>query len=206
ADLLPFLGYDAVHAQLDFEKSWREGDNLQAAMTLIPYFVDPNKDPSTRYVHQPGLRNEVAATHYVGIAGVGLDAADFPNDPAHADKLGIWGYNRQTKVADLGTNLASTIFMIQVPTALRGPWLAGGGATVRGVPDKDSIRPFVARNHDGKPGTYALMADGSVRFIAADISDDVFKALAVVKKPAGVSLPVLPEIPAPKKPDAAPAP
>jgi hypothetical protein len=89
--------------------------------------------------------------------------------------------------------------MIQVPPALRGPWLAGGGATVRGVPDKDSIRPFVSRNHDGKPGTYALMADGSVRFIAADISDQVLKALAVVKKPAGVELPVLPEVPAPRK-------
>jgi prepilin-type processing-associated H-X9-DG protein len=44
------------------------------------------------------------------------------------------------------------------------------------VPEKNSIAPFVY-NHGGKRGAYALMADGSVRFLSADISDKVFQAL-----------------------------
>ena len=60
-----------------------------------------------------------------------------------------------------------------VPATSAGPWLAGGGSTVRGISDdpKDSdvIGPFVCVKHEGKDGTYAIMADGKVRFIPKDI-------------------------------------
>ena len=41
--------------------------------------------------------------------------------------------------------------------------------------------------HGGKKGTYSVMADGSVKFIDATISDDVLKAMATVYGPAGVA-------------------
>ena len=58
-----------------------------------------------------------------------------------------------------------------------------------GVPEKNSIQPFVlskdaagnAIRHKNKNGTYALMADGSVRFIDENISDDAFKAMCTIK-------------------------
>jgi hypothetical protein len=39
----------------------------------------------------------------------------------------------------------------------------------------------VSATHEGKPGTFAIMADGSVRFIPATIADDLFKAMCAIK-------------------------
>ena len=43
------------------------------------------------------------------------------------------------------------------------------------------MKPFVSEQPDGKKGTIAIMADGSVRFIADNIPDDVFKAMCTIK-------------------------
>ena len=72
--------------------------------------------------------------------------------------------------------------------------MAGGGSTIRGVPEKNSVAPFVSTQYNGKAGTYALMSDGSVRFIAANVSDDVFKALSVIKKDKQVPLETVPKV------------
>jgi len=96
-----------------------------------------------------------------------------------------------------GHGQSSTVLMMQVPydgPAGVTPWIAGGGATLRGVPEKDSIEPFVlGRDRDGKPmlhngkrGAFALMTDGSVRFIDQGVSDEVFKAMCTVKGPVPV--------------------
>ena len=55
--------------------------------------------------------------------------------------------------------------------------MAGGGSTIRGVPEKNSVKPFVATTYNGKRGTYALMADGSVRWISETIPDATFQAM-----------------------------
>jgi hypothetical protein len=65
--------------------------------------------------------------------------------------------------------------------------MAGGGSTLRGVPEKDSVKPFISTTHNGKAGTFLLMADGSVRFVGADVKDEVFKALCTIKGPAEVA-------------------
>jgi prepilin-type processing-associated H-X9-DG protein len=123
----------------------------------------------------------MGATHFVGIAGVGIDAADYSaRDEAVAKKLGVFGYDRRTTVKDITDGLSNTVFMVQVPPTHQRPWIAGGGATVMGVPETRSIEPFVAP-HGGKRGTYVLMCDGSVRFVKDDIDDNVFKALCTIK-------------------------
>jgi hypothetical protein len=143
-----------------------------------------------RYAPYPGIPFPLGGTHFVGISGVGPDAAEYAgNDPAHVTQLGVFGYDRITPLAEIQKNrgLSNTMVMAQVPYNGPGgvtPWMAGGGSTVRGVPEKDSVKPFVSTTHDGKPGTYALMADGSVRFVAADVKDEVFKAMATIKGPA----------------------
>src|SRR5262249_42999845 len=68
------------------------------------------------------------------------------------------------------------------PPETRGPWLAGGGSTIRGIPENNSIQPFLSANYNGKKGTMAGMADGSVRFIPENISQKVFQHLCVVDK------------------------
>jgi hypothetical protein len=128
------------------------------------------------------MTEPTAATHYVGIAGIGADAAEYrSDDPATAKKLGIFGYDRATKLQDVTDGAANTIMMAQVPPTHKRPWMAGGGSTVEGERELGSVRPFVSPQPDGKRGTLAVMADGSVRFVSEDVKDDIFKALCTIK-------------------------
>lgn len=181
AEILPYLGYERAHSRIVWEKSWRDPENLTTASILIPEFVDASSSKNRWYVSYPGVSSELAATQYVGMAGIGLDAPSYRiSDPAVADKLGIFGYDRVTPLADI-VDKAKTILMIQVPPTLHSPWMAGGGSTVRGVPETGSVAPFVTVNGDGQRGTTVIMADGSVHWISEKISDDVFKAMCRVK-------------------------
>jgi Protein of unknown function (DUF1559) len=184
AELLPFLGPEQsyLYRGIDRTKSWNDAENLGAAATLVPQFLNPSYGANTWWIHYPTLAQPVAATHYVGIAGIGADAAEYSaNDAATAKKRGIFGYDRTTRLQDITDGVSNTIMMAQVPPTHKRPWLAGGGSTVEGVLEKDSIRPFVSPQPDGKRGTLVVMADGSVRFISDNISDDVFKALCTIQ-------------------------
>jgi hypothetical protein len=151
-------------------------------MALIPEFLDGRNPNRNHFIHYPNVLLEVAATDFVGMAGVGMDAASYDEkDPELAKKLGIFGYDRVTKVSDIPDGLPNTILLIQVPSAYKNPWLAGGGSTVRGCPETGSVKPFVSEQPDGKKGTIAIMADGSVRFIPDNIPDNVFKAMCTIK-------------------------
>ncbi len=196
AGLLPHLGHENLYNRIDFERSWKDPANWMAARTIVPEFLDPSFPRRTRYVPYPGLPLEAAGTNYVGLAGIGLDAADFSaSDPAVADKLGVFGYDRGASLDEIrkGRGLANTILMIRVPydgPAGVTPWMAGGGSTVRSVPEKNSVEPFLSTEKDGSRGTFALMADGSVRYIKKGISDAAFQAMVTVRgpKPANFDL------------------
>lgn len=184
AGLLPHLGHDDLYRQIEKDKSWREEVNRKVGSILIPAFLDPRYPRNAWRASLPSLgARDVAATHYVGIAGVGVEAGDYKaSDPAMAKKLGMFGYDRSTSLKDVSDGLSNTVFMVQVPPNYPRPWIAGGGATVMGVPETRSFRPFVY-THGAKPGrgAYLIMADGSVRFLAEGVSDDVFKALCTIK-------------------------
>jgi hypothetical protein len=154
-----------------------------------------------------------AATHFVGLSGVGIDSADaeFRKDPANILKLGVFGYDDAMSLKSIERGLSNTALMIQVPydgTAAPGAWMAGGGSTVRGVPEKRSIQPFVSTKFNGQRGTMVLMADGSVRFVSENVSDAVFQAMVTVRggNPEGFDLNKdAPVVPRPRE-NAPPAP
>jgi hypothetical protein len=183
AGLLPYIGHQDYYDQLKRNKSWRDDENLKIGAILIPAFVDPTYPRASWRASVPSLGvRDLGATHFVGMAGVGIDAADYdPKDPSKLKKLGVFGYDRTTRVEDVKDGLANTIYVIQVPPTYPRPWIAGGGSTVQGVPETGSVKPFVRTHANGKRGTYALMADGSVRFISESISDDAFKALCTTQ-------------------------
>ncbi len=192
AGILPYLGQDAVQKQIDVNLSWRDPRNWAAGRIRIPHFVDPRYPDAAQFSIPPGAPLTFGATHFVGIAGVGYDAADLSrSDPKN---VGILGYDGSASRDDVskGSGLSNTMLFIQIPHEGAGgvsPWIAGGGATLRGVPEKNSVKPFVLGKdksgafitHGGKRGTFAAMADGSVRFISEKISDDVFKSLATFR-------------------------
>ena len=186
AGLLPFLGYQEIYDGIDVKQSWRTESNVKEGAVLIPAFLNPGYDRTYWRAHPPSLGIlDLGATHFVGVAGVGADAADYSaqdaRDPTLAKKIGVFGYDRRTAVKDITDGMSNTIYMIQVPPTYERPWIAGGGATVTGIPETQCMKPFARTQGNGKNGTYVLMCDGSVRFIGADISDDVFKALCTIK-------------------------
>lgn len=196
AGLLPYMGYQTLFTKIKFDQSWRDPGNWMSGRALVPQFIDPSYPEYTRHIAIGDLPVDFGATHYVGIAGVGLDAASYKRDNATANKRGILGYDGSASLDEVrqGRGVSNTILMIQVPhDRITGvsPWIAGGGATLRGVPEKNSIAPFILskdRNgktiqHNNKLGTFALMADGSVRFIDQNIPDEVFKAMCTYASP-----------------------
>jgi hypothetical protein len=193
-ELLPYLA-DGEYKDLQRnpDRSWKDtGDekedcpNLTLAQTLIPEFLgEVAGEPSMNYIRYPGVSVLLAPTRFVAVAGVGYDAASYDaKDPKVAKKLGIFGYDRVTKVSEIKDGLQNTIALLMVPATAKTPWLAGGGSTVRGVSDDpkdgDVLEPFVCINREGKDGTLAIMGDGKVRFIAKDINPATFRALCTI--------------------------
>ena len=216
-DMLPFLGYDGLSRRINREAAWNDERNLQAGAAWVSEFLNPELPQETWRARVPSLKGrDLGATHFVGLTGIGMDSGEYPDTPEYASKLGLFGWNRQTKLADVTDGLSNTIFMIQAPPNVARPWLRGGGATAQGVPASSSLKPFVAQTKAGGRGTYVLMADGSVRFLKEGMEDPVFQALVTYKggdkipdidqvapkeKPRDAALvtpPVMPKVEAPK--------
>ncbi len=137
-----------------------------------------------------GVEGDHDLTSYVGVAGVGPQAATLPITSPQA---GIFGYDRTTKKQDLRGGAANTLAIIETAHA-NGPRAAGGFATVRGIETEDGHPieaggPFASR-HPGpfrgyflssrKGVTLGVLADGSVRVITEDIDPAILAAMATL--------------------------
>ncbi|MBM3983301.1 MAG: hypothetical protein FJ304_24125, partial [Planctomycetes bacterium] len=200
-ELLPHLGRGDLAARVDARREWyafergpadprapdKPGpivvDNLSPAGEWVPELLVPYYPQSAWRASSPFAPDHAfGATNYVAVAGCGLNIARAnPDAPDYKDKVGITGYGWGSKPEDVKDGLSNTIYMLQTPPGLQQPWIAGGGATVRGLDEDDPMAAFKYDHPDGrggrKSGTYALMADGSVRWLPADIDKEVFLAL-----------------------------
>ncbi|AWM39747.1 hypothetical protein GobsT_18910 [Gemmata obscuriglobus] len=198
AELLPHLGRGSLAGQIDRNAAWyaleydpvdpnnptvpprKRVDNVTPGGEWIPELLVPSYPQSAWRATSPYAPDHTfGATNYVAIAGTGLNAARLdPNssDPEVKKKLGMTGYNWGSRAEDVTDGLANTIYLMQTPPGLQQPWIAGGGATVRGFNEDDPMAGFRHAN-GGKPGTYALMGDGSVRFVPANVDKKVLLAL-----------------------------
>jgi prepilin-type processing-associated H-X9-DG protein len=173
-DVLPFVESDQLHSELNRTKSWDAPLNRFAA-GLVFGLLQCEGSP-VRAV--PG---RLAPTHYCGIAGVGVDAADLPLDDPRA---GFFGYERTLRRADL-TRGASQM-AVTAETAWPGvPWTAGGPATVRGLdpdgPPYSGIDGQFGGMHRG--GAMVLFADGSARHVKRSASRLVWEEMARIAAP-----------------------
>ncbi len=178
SELLPFLGYQDVYDKFDFTKSWLNEDNLQLSGELIPEFQNPG-DTRERWKGYPF--DNMALTHFVGMSGVedrrNVVAAKLPREDPRA---GIFGYDEVAKREEITDGESNTIMMIG-SGKLASPWVAGGGATVRGArePYFDSLTGFGSKS-TGQSGAASVMADGSVKFISSNIDPSVFRAMSTI--------------------------
>jgi hypothetical protein len=102
--------------------------------------------------------------------------------PKGHPRAGVFGYDRQTGLADIIDGAAFTMVVAESGRA-KGPWLAGGPATVRGLDPADL--PYIGPGcqfgglHEPS-GLHVALADGSVRFIRDTINPKVFEALSTI--------------------------
>src|SRR5262249_30660181 len=138
--------------------------------------------PSNRGVIDASLP---CPTSYVGITGLGADAAELPLEDR---RCGILGYDRRVKLKDVTDGTSTTMAIAEVLDG--GPWTAGGHATMRGL--VSSGHPYL-----GDGGQFAsfhrtttffgwtadvniAFVDCSVRRFSPNVSPQVFEALATI--------------------------
>jgi hypothetical protein len=176
---------------LNNEKAWNDPENLPprhefwngAAMQEELYGdVDVFFCPARSHTTPP---DSASATDYVGITGVGADAAELPLSNSHA---GFFGYNRQITLKDIKDGTGNTMAVTEVLDG--GPWTAGGHATVRGLAADG--RPYLGKGgqfaslhgsstvFSWSTGVNVLFADASVRSLKATLSPEVFEAMATI--------------------------
>ena len=185
AELLPFLGKAQLHSRIQSRKfAWSAPENLPAAEEWVPAFLNPNYPQAAwRATSDLAPDTSLGATNYVGVAGLGLDAARYdtnaPEGSPERKRVGLITYDGGARLDDCPDGLSNTMLMVQLPANSPRPWIAGGGATLTGIEDSaDAFKPYVSAQPGGKRGAMVLMGDGSVRFVAEGVNPALFRALS----------------------------
>jgi hypothetical protein len=180
-ELMPYLEREKEYRALDRARGWQAQAN-QGPLSI-----------TYRMVRCASLVNEpvegLPETSYVGVAGVGADAATLPlSDP----RCGVFGHGRRVTVADVKDGESNTLLALETARA-PGPWAAGGEATVRAVDPE--TQPYVAgggpfgREHWAPDGlgwgrrraeAPAAFVDGSVRVLDGKVAPGVLEAMATI--------------------------
>jgi hypothetical protein len=186
--ILPQLERETLYRQIDTKDSWRVASATPSLQTALKELHCPGW--VMEFVPEPGI-----LTSYVGVTGVGEDAAILPTTNSQA---GVFGYDRETALDSIKDGDATTLLLLETMQH-NGPWSQGGPATARGLdparqPYLGEGRPFGGMNFsDGSyyhriyKGCAAAFVDGSVRSLGDSVSSKVLEALAT--KAGGESLP-----------------
>lgn len=162
--LVPYIESTDRSGRFDLGERWDAPKHVAALSTVswkytrCPTWVLEN--PSA-----PAI-GHLAVTSYVGVAGVGIDAAE---RPAGAPGNGALGYDRATKPDEIVDGLENTALFMETGHAV-GPWVRGGPSTVRPV-DAEAAPLGGTHFTNGwnfrryETGFNVGLADGSVRFL-----------------------------------------
>ncbi len=151
--------------------AWDDPANRGPAETFLPTLVCP-----ALYPNRPDATP--APLHYIGMAGVGPDAARRPPD---APQAGAFHYDQPAPLDAFRDGLSNCLLLLESGSHT-GPWIAGGPTSVRSlVPDAGPYlgvgRPFGGAH---ALGVNAAFADGSARWLSDRISPRVLEMLAMI--------------------------
>ncbi len=147
-------------------------------------------DPITGVSVYPGGDNAWKSpgpvTHYVGVAGVGSDAATLRPDHPRA---GVFGHEGRYTIVNIPDGTSNTLLVME--TGLNpGHWAYGGPSTVRGI--EPGMEPYFGEGrpfggfHNSRASVFdgwnrhgmVAMCDASTRTISNSIDPTVLAALA----------------------------
>jgi len=178
--IIPFLESDDLRISPDKDRAWDAESNRSLSATEWKLLVCPAAYAAAR-------SPEWGFTSYIGVAGVGADAAELHGGDKRA---GFFGYDRVIRRTDIKDGLMNTMMVIESTSEL-GPWTAGGKSTVRGL--EPETRPYLATNgpfglkhlddtvcRNKSVRSNIAFADGSVRFVLATVSPATLEALATI--------------------------
>ncbi|QEL18205.1 DUF1559 family PulG-like putative transporter [Limnoglobus roseus] len=155
-------------AQIDMNQPWDAEGNAKAGQTRVRILLCPARPPLV-------VEGEPFVTQFVGIAGVGADAATLPLDDPRA---GAFRYDTPTPLSAFPDGLSNTLLFGQTNYQL-GPWIRGGPSTVRGLLDGEKLLGDGGQfGGIDTGGTFFGFADGHVANIRDGITPAVLKALA----------------------------
>jgi len=163
-----------------WERGWRDPLNDRFVRRRLVEFQNPRVRDLTGADSYP-------ATHFVGVAGVGADAAELP---ASDSRAGIFGTDRKTRLEDVRDGLANTMLVAGVDREL-GSWASGGAATVRSFNHEPYINGPDGFGTGDPNQMFVLMADGSVRSISKDTDPRIVRRMAAMAD----GLPLDPQVP-----------
>jgi prepilin-type processing-associated H-X9-DG protein len=171
--LSPYVEQDSVLPPHQINLPWYAPENATYFKARVPWLLCPTFPESSI------PRSPPYPTHYVGIAGLGLDS---PLLPLNLPRAGFFGYDREIRKSDVKDGLGNTLVMAEITEDI-GPWLAGGPSTVWGL----GQGKFPYLGHPAQFGgfhrgfmTNVLFADGSVRLLGPETSPQVLEAMTTI--------------------------
>lgn len=185
--LLPHMDQGVAFKRFDVTRPVDEEPNVSAADARLRNLDCPSVAP----INWSGTSTEPPppVLHYVGVSGVGPDAAELgQQDP----RRGAFGYDRRINIpGGFPDGLSSTLLLAEAIHEA-GHWAHVGRSTVRPLVPEDgpAIGPgrMFGGSHSAEnkllwssgAGMNAATADGSIHFVRGSIDPVVLRALATV--------------------------
>jgi hypothetical protein len=166
--LLPHLGFGSL-TEFNSGSSWNGSTNATGTRQPLP----PVRNPIIP--HQTS-EDGFPVTHYVGVAGLGVDAPDLPFEDA---RVGVFGYRRSIQMDDITDGASQTLAILPV-TEDAGPWAAGGRSTIRGLTEGPYVNGPDGFSSGQSGGMVVGMADGSARFLSSQTAPEVVESMATI--------------------------
>lgn len=177
SEVLPLLAdgtpasatYQALAQELVVDRAWDDPVHAKLAKARLRIFVCPAK---------PNV--PLGTTHYVGVAGVGVEAAELPRSDQRA---GMFGYERGVRRPEVTAGISFTMMALETADK-NGCWLAGGVPTVRGVDAEVEAYCGPGRAFGGLHAgmTNVLWVDGSVRQVKDDVPGDLLRGQVTIRR------------------------
>ncbi len=152
-----------------WEQTWDNPINEPFVNQIVPAYLNPQLPTSDQNQGQP-------VSHFVGISGVGEDAASLPLTDKRS---GMFGFHRRVQRSDVKDGLSNTMMVSGVSSQI-GHWATAGSPTMRALTKAPYVNGPDGLSTGDNESMQVLMADGSVRTISVDVANQVVRNMATI--------------------------